>query len=130
MRLLGNNYEYLVEMASTDMLHLSIGEVILTVRPRERGGNGNVPHFHVHRTDTDYYGMDITIRLDEARYFIHGRHTGTLKTTDRKKLMNFLNDPYNPFMTNWEFLVTEWNRYHLDNKVTAETCPNYRKCTI
>lgn len=115
-------FEYLAEMADVCRPTLSYGYVIVRINPKER--TGDVPHFHLHLKDTKVKD-DICIKLEGPEYFIHGTHTGTLNSRDKKKLQRALEE-VDDGMTNWEFLRRSWNRYYPDRRVSSREIPDYR----
>ena len=116
------NEDYLVEMASIGGLTLSIGAVYLIVTPVE----GNIPHFHVHlKSDGSSRTRDICIKFDEPDYFLHGSHTDTLNSGDRKKLYKYLRGNYGHGLSNWEYLAITWDHDHPNDIIKASSCPNY-----
>ena len=73
---------------------------------------GQVPHFHVLGE-----GLDACIRIDEASYFPHNRHTGRLNSKQVRDVVRFLKSEYRTRdMTNWQRIVDLWN----DNNSNAE----------
>lgn len=82
----------------------------------------NIPHFHIkikgERTD-------VCIKILTNDYFIHGKHKGVLNKSSLKKLVNFFNEKHNNEETNWQYLISVWNK-HSQKKISKEThIPNY-----
>lgn len=74
---------------------------------------GEIPHFHV--TNDEPRGkasrVDACIQLEQAKYFSHGKHKGTLNASQRKALDRFFREKpkYSREPTNYDLAVSFWN---------------------
>jgi len=72
---------------------------------------GVIPHFHILKDNKTIQ----CIRIDKPYYFSHnGKYSYKLNSKERKELVSFLNRLHfskrpNNTMTNWEFLLSQWN---------------------
>ena len=96
--------------------------------------DGDCPHIHI----TNYnWGGFICVRLDTNRYFSHGKWKDKFKDRKAKNAFDsFLRQLYkkniNNEITNYMYLVNEWNRNHIrlfqsrpNLRITDFTQPNY-----
>ena len=93
---------------------------------------GAIPHFHILKDNKTIQ----CIRIDEPLYFSHnGRYSYKLNNKERKDLIAFLNMPHftkrpNNTMTNWEFLLSQWN---IENNADINedlVIPDYNKLKL
>ena len=83
---------------------------------------GNIPHVHVHDTNTIGKQFDCCVKLEYPEYFDHGCHTDKLNSKQRHRLNDFMNaDPKDVnFSTNYEIAVFMWNRSNPQHEVELE----------
>lgn len=83
-----------------------------------------VPHFHLISKDNR---IDTCIRLDDNKYFHHGKHKSYLNRKELVRLVCFLNTNHKTKnITNWEYMVLLWNEKFPDNMVTIPSIPDYK----
>jgi hypothetical protein len=93
---------------------------------------GKIPHFHVRKIGKkggNSYEWDKCIRLDQAKYFSHGKHTGQIPSSKiEKEVINTLYKKHPKFnITYWEYAVQLWNDNNSDVEVGNLVMPDYTK---
>lgn len=88
---------------------------------------GKIPHFHYWDLGTSGDVFHTCIRIDCAKYFIHGGKNDVLNHTQKKNLVKFLESPYrNSDETMWHHLLVLWNDNNSDVHIDENsTMPNY-----
>lgn len=112
----------LEEMARIGITENNIEIIVYTNDP------GQIPHFHFfdRNKKKDNEGC---IRIDKAEYFSHGGKNCRLNSSQRKELVEFLNDTVeDEDITNWRFLVLSWNRNNSNIRLDKGiSMPDYTK---
>lgn len=93
---------------------------------------GLIPHFHIKKKGKY---LPVAIRLDIAEYFTHNMYQETLNSCSelgkeyRKKIDNVLRKRYDENRTNWDYLVSAWNKYvDKDHRIPPDAeQPDYTK---
>jgi hypothetical protein len=67
-----------------------------------------VPHFHFYPKGHPKAGGCICMKV--ARYFPHEGNKEHLNAKGMKKLIEFLNAPYDEKRTNWDVMIAAWNQ--------------------
>ena len=110
---------YLTEMAAIGKYGSM--EIVVWTNDKEK-----IPHFHIrdHHKKEDNEGC---IRIDKAEYFDHSGKTMRLNASQKKDLIQFLNETDEDLgITYWKYLVNAWNRNNSDVKISNNTpMPNY-----
>ena len=86
---------------------------------------GTLPHFHLISESDGFYSA---IRLDVPEYFLHGKYSDTLNSSEKKALQKFLSkDAEYEDTSNWRFLRMAWNSTsNMKYLCKVETIPDYR----
>lgn len=87
---------------------------------------GKIPHFHIWDYSTKGEKFHTCIKIEVAEYFNHNGKEDKLNHKLKKELVDFLEKPYNTYLTNWQLLLIMWNINNSDVKVDEDQeMPDY-----
>ncbi len=117
------NDEMLMEMATIGY----VGKFKIIVWSNE---GGNIPHFHIVDTSTLGRSFHTCVKIEVPEYFHHEGKTGTLNSSQRKALVDFLKKPFDEDTSNWEYLIMTWNINGSGKRLSKKMpIPDYTKLT-
>ena len=88
--------------------------------------SGNIPHFHIVDSSTRGEEFHTCIKIEKPEYFHHTGKVDVLNSKERKSLVDFLKNPIDEDISNWEFLIMTWNSNNLNKKLSKKIpMPDY-----
>lgn len=94
---------------------------------------GKIPHFHF-RVVSDWAKFHSCIRIESAKYFLHGNKDDVLNAKQRKELEKFMHEPaaakiYDNAgnrINNWQYICILWDTNNSDVTISENAIqPDY-----
>ena len=88
--------------------------------------SGNIPHFHIVDSSTRGEEFHTCIKIEKPEYFHHTGKVDVLNSKERKSLVDFLKNPIDEDISNWEFLIMSWKSNNLNKNLSKKLpMPDY-----
>lgn len=125
-----------IEDSYFEMAQVKWGFMSIKLAIYGKEGDG-YPHFHFFKGCAPEKGIPENkkngggcICIESANYFIHGAHKDTMEPKEIDGLIKFLKAPHKTLkkITNWEYIVDEWNQNNPDSRQLPIDLPipNYK----
>lgn len=94
---------------------------------------GKIPHFHL-RCINEWNKFHSCIRVESAKYFLHGSKDDKLNSKQRKELQKFMLEPSTAKLydengnriNNWQYICILWNDNNSDVMISEDAIqPDY-----